>query len=145
MEPMASLAPVRELIDAHPERRWTLRRLSQVSGYSPFHLLREFQRLFHETPHQYVLRRRIDRARLLLAETEWSVTRICFAVGFESLGSFSSRFRERVGWPPTAYRGRVLDQRRRPLHYIPACHVNTYGLKPQFLRSETAAGRLSSS
>lgn len=144
MESVVSLTPVRELIDSHPERRWTLRRLSQVSGYSPFHLLREFQRLFHETPHQYVLRRRIDRARRLLAETEWSVTRICFAVGFESLGSFSSRFREMVGWPPTAYRGRVLDQRRRPLHYIPGCHVATYGLKPQFSRSQVGAVPVSS-
>lgn len=129
------LAPLRRLIDEHPERPWSLRRLAQVAGYSPFHVLRAFQRLFHETPHRYIVRRRIDRARQLLADTDWSVTRIALAVGFESPGSFSTKFRELVGWPPSAYRGRVLDQRARPLVYIPGCHVETYRLKKQFSRS----------
>jgi AraC-like DNA-binding protein len=129
------LAPLRRLIDEHPERPWPLRRLAQVAGYSPFHLLRAFQRLFHETPHRYIVRRRIDRARQLLADTDWSVTRIGLAVGFESPGAFSTKFREQVGWPPSAYRGRVLDQRARPLVYIPGCHVETYRLKQQFSRS----------
>lgn len=141
---MQDMDPLRRLIDEHPEQQWSLRRLAQVSGYSPFHLLRSFQRLFHETPHRYVIRRRIERARRLLAETTWSVTRICLAVGFESLGSFSSRFRELVGWPPSAYRGRVLDQKAHPLRYIPACHVAMYCLKPQFSRSTPAPVLVSS-
>ncbi len=140
----ANLDPLRRLIDEHPERAWSLRRLAQVSGYSPFYLLRAFQRLFYETPHQYLIRRRIDRARRLLAETNWSVTRIGLAVGFESPASFSTRFRELVGWPPSAYRGRVLDQKAHPLRYIPACHVETYRLKEQFSKSVPAPGLVSS-
>lgn len=138
------LAPLRRLIDEHPERRWPLQRLAQLAGYSPFHLLRAFRKLFHETPHQYLIRRRIDQARRLLAETNWSVTRIGLAVGFESPGSFSTRFHELVGWPPSAYRGRVLDQKAHPLHYIPSCHVETYRLKEQFSRSTPVSGLVSS-
>ena len=81
--------------------------LKQISGeawLSPHHFLRLFKQVYKETPHQYLTRRRIERARRLLLQTEMPVTDICYAVGFESLGSFSWLFRKRVGLSPDQYR-----------------------------------------
>ena len=137
-EALPDLNPLRELLDAQPEKRWLLRTLARLSGYSPFHLIRLFHAVFHETPHAYVLKRRLDKARRLLARSSLSVTEICFAVGFESLGSFSSLFRQKVGYSPTVYRARVARQGSRPFEYIPSCHAFRYKLRvsPQFSRSQ---------
>jgi len=138
---LPDLQALRELVEQAPQKSWTLARLADRAGYSPFHLLRAFRLAFHETPHRFVLRCRIDQARRLLAETTLSVTQICFSVGFESLGSFSTLFRQRVGWPPSAYRARVLAQKDKPLDFIPRCHSFQYGLDhgPQFSRSPASA------
>jgi len=133
---LPDLQTLRELVERAPGKPWTLNRLADRAGYSPFHLLRAFRLAFHETPHRFLLRCRIDKARHLLSETALTVTEVCLAVGFESLGSFSTLFRQRVGWPPSAYRARVLAQRQRPLEFIPQCHTFQYGLSgPQFSRS----------
>ena len=76
---------------------------------SPFHFIRQFEALFGVTPHQYRIRARLDRAKLLLASREWSVTNTCFEVGFSSLGSFSALFTRRFGESPSAYRRRVHE------------------------------------
>jgi AraC family transcriptional regulator len=82
----------------------TLSQLARVTCLSPNHLLRTFRKVFGGTPHQFLTERRVQEAKRLLAATELSVTDICLACGFESLGSFSSLFRKRCGSPPSEYR-----------------------------------------
>jgi AraC family transcriptional regulator len=78
--------------------------LAKVAALSPNHLLRTFKDAFHETPHQFLTRRRVQEAARLLHSTELSVTEICMTVGFESLGSFSKLFKDRTGLAPIAFR-----------------------------------------
>ena len=109
------------LIDASPHEPLTIERLADHAHVSAYHLIREFRCHYHTTPHQYLMRRRIERAKSLLADSEVSVTEICFEVGFESLGSFSDLFHRAVGWPPTVYRARCVARRREPRKFIPTC------------------------
>jgi len=78
--------------------------LAQIANLSEAHFIRSFRATFGETPHRYLQRRRVERSMFLLRETEKSVTDICFAVGFMSLGTFSRIFREIVGETPSEYR-----------------------------------------
>ena len=78
--------------------------MAGVACLSTNHFLRTFKQAFQQTPHQYLTRLRIERAQSLLTQTDHRVTDICFAVGFESIGSFSSLFRQRVGLAPEEYR-----------------------------------------
>lgn len=78
--------------------------LARVANLSPNHLLRTFKEVFGQTPHQYLTELRLERAQRLLLSTERSVTDICFAVGFQSVGSFSWLFRRRFGVSPASYR-----------------------------------------
>ncbi|MGW5362388.1 helix-turn-helix domain-containing protein [Actinopolymorpha pittospori] len=80
--------------------------LARIAHVSEAHFIRTFRATFGETPHRYLQRRRVERAMFLLRETERSVTDICFAVGFTSLGTFSRTFRDIVGEPPSTYRRR---------------------------------------
>jgi AraC family transcriptional regulator len=82
----------------------TLDAIARAACLSPNHLLRSFQRVFGRTPHQYLTEVRLDRARELLERTDHAVTEVCFAVGYESLGSFSTLFRRRFGASPEKYR-----------------------------------------
>jgi AraC-like DNA-binding protein len=116
-----TLTRVREIIDSQFSEPLDIRTLSAEARLSPYHFIRAFRGVFHDTPHQYLLRIRIQKAKELLALTTMSVTDICFEVGFESLGSFSATFHRIVGWPPTAYRARSIDQARNPRRYIPNC------------------------
>jgi AraC-like DNA-binding protein len=116
-----TLARVRDLIDSRFSQPLDIRTLSAEARLSPYHFIRSFRSVFHDTPHQYLLRIRIQKAKEMLALTDRSVTDICFEVGFESLGSFSATFHRIVGWPPTAYRARSIDQARNPRRYIPNC------------------------
>jgi len=83
----------------------TLDDLARAANLSKFHFAREFARTYGETPKAYLTRRRIERAKDLLRAANLTITEICFLVGFESVGSFSSRFRNLVGMSPTEYRG----------------------------------------
>jgi len=94
----------RDYMEAHLEAALDLRQISGEAWLSPHHFLRLFKEVFGETPHQYLTRRRIERAQRLLAGTDLAVTDICYAVGFESLGSFSWLFHRRVGMSPGQYR-----------------------------------------
>jgi AraC-like DNA-binding protein len=123
-----TLQRVRELIDAQFDRPLDLDVMARAAHFSRFHFLRAFQKTFHETPHQYLKRKRIERAKELLAESEYSITEICFSVGFESLGSFSTLFHRVVGWSPSIYRARVWEQRRNPRKFIPSCYIVQFGL-----------------
>jgi AraC-like DNA-binding protein len=81
-----------------------LARVAREARLSVGELIRRFAALFGETPHQYRLRERLDRAKRLLASSEHSVTEVCMDVGFSSVGSFSAWFARRVGRAPSAYR-----------------------------------------
>lgn len=78
--------------------------IAAVAHISPAHFSRLFRRVFGETPHRYLQRRRVERSMFLLRETDRSVTDICFDVGFTSLGTFSRTFRRIVGETPSGYR-----------------------------------------
>src|SRR5690242_9875692 len=85
-------------------------RLDDAAGeacLSSFHYHRMFARAFGETPHDFLTRLRIDRAKQLLARDECPVTEVCLSVGYESLGSFSTRFRSIVGYSPIEYRRQI--------------------------------------
>ena len=78
--------------------------MAQAACLSPNHFLRTFRQVFHQTPHQFLRDRRLEEAKRLLARGDMSVTEVCLAVGFESLGSFSSLFRSRFGVAPSEFR-----------------------------------------
>jgi len=81
--------------------------LATVAIMSPAHFIREFRRVFGETPHRYLQRRRVERAMFLLRTTDAPVTEVCFAVGFTSIGTFGRTFTGIVGCSPSRYRERV--------------------------------------
>jgi len=112
---------LRAHIDAHYAQPLTVDRLAKLAGLSRFHFIRAFHASTGRTPHQYVRERRLERARELLVNTPMPVTEICDAVGFQSLGSFSSLFRRLTGETPAEYRAK---RRRTP--YIPACFLRMY-------------------
>src|ERR1700740_34853 len=98
------LLRARDLADAHYAEPLTVADMAQAAGLSPAHFSREFRRAFGESPHTYLLTRRLERAAALLRNTERPVTEICFAVGWSSLGSFTASFRRIYGTTPSAYR-----------------------------------------
>lgn len=104
------LCQARDLLIEIPEERVSIEAIAREIGISPFHFTRQFEALFGATPHQFRIQSRIDRAKVLLAKGSYSVTEVCFEVGFESLGTFSDLFARRVGFRPSEYqrRARVL-------------------------------------
>jgi transcriptional regulator GlxA family with amidase domain len=110
-----------EFIDRHYAKPLTVAELANRARLSPFHFIRTFRAATGLTPHQYVRERRLDRARHLLSTTTMPVTEVCQAVGFTSLGSFSTLFRRSTGKSPVAYRA----SERRPV-YIPGCFMRMY-------------------
>lgn len=98
--------------------------LAAVANLSKYHFVRLFRATYGGTPMEYVSRRRIERAQDLLRATNLTVTEVCFAVGFSSLGSFSTRFRALVGESPSAFQRRYADG----APHIPGCFVFMWGL-----------------
>ena len=120
--------------------RVTLENAARKACLSPFHFNRLFARAFGETPHEFVTRRRIEEAKKLLLRDTESVTGICFAVGYESLGSFSTRFRSLTGLSPTSFRREARlafggFASLWPLYFIPACYQQ-FVLGPQSTESQ---------
>jgi AraC-like DNA-binding protein len=95
------------LIDDSDRAPLPIDAVARAIGMSPFHFIRRFDAVFGVTPHQARIAARLDRAKLLLARGEHSVTEVCFEVGFSSLGSFSALFARRVGESPSEFRRRV--------------------------------------
>src|SRR6476646_8810840 len=102
--------------------------LARAAGLSRAHFSREFRRAFGESPHAYLLTRRLERAAALLRATDRSVTEICFAVGLRSVGSFTTSFTRAYGTSPTAYRAAYPPAAMHAV--IPTCVVRFYG-RPQ--------------
>ncbi len=102
--------------------------LANAAGLSRAHFSREFRRAFGESPHAYLLTRRLERAAALLRTSDRSVVEICFAVGLQSLGSFTSSFTRTYGISPTAYRAAFPPASH--LAVVPSCITRAYG-RPQ--------------
>ncbi|MGW0435797.1 helix-turn-helix domain-containing protein [Micromonospora sp. NPDC003197] len=110
--------------------------LARIAHVCPAHFIRTFRATFGETPHRYLQRRRVERAMFLLRESERSVTDVCMAVGFTSLGTFSRTFRDIVGESPTAYRKRAVAPA------VPGCFAMAYSRPASLLeKPRDVAGR----
>ena len=101
---LARLRRVRDRIDREYAQPLDVEALARGANMSAGHLSREFRQAFGESPYGYLMTRRIERAMALLRRGDLSVTEVCFAVGCSSLGTFSTRFTELVGVPPSTYR-----------------------------------------
>jgi AraC-like DNA-binding protein len=105
--------------------------ISQQAFLSRFHFHRLFRQVYRRTPHQYLTKKRLDKAKVLLAENK-SVTEVCNDVGFESIGSFSVLFKKEIGFAPQYYRNmaykKKLDQLAQPKIAIPHCFIESYKL-----------------
>jgi len=108
---LARLRQVRDRIDREYAQPLDVEALARGANMSAGHLSRQFREAYGESPYAYVMTRRVERAMALLRRGDLSVTEVCFAVGCSSLGSFSSRFTELVGMPPSEYRRREAQAR----------------------------------
>jgi transcriptional regulator GlxA family with amidase domain len=115
-----------------PEAELSVHRLAETACLSPYYFLRLFKALMKETPHHFVTRVRIEKAKDLLAGKRHSVTDICYMVGFESMGSISRIFHDAVGWTPSIYRSRVWE-------------MTTNRLRPRYDSSRTRVQKRSRS
>ena len=102
--PDRHLLRAKDLIDARYADPLDTKALAARAACSEAHFIRQFKRAFGETPHQYLLTRRLERAAALLRSTDYAVARICMEVGLASVGSFTTSFRRAYGKTPTAYR-----------------------------------------
>jgi AraC-like DNA-binding protein len=127
LTPHKQLRLARTLLDRRYDSPITVEDLSREVALSPYYLIRAFRHAYKQTPHQYLVGRRIARAKELLRNSELSITEICAAVGFESLGSFSTLFRKVAGISPSAYRGSSRPAPARA--YIPFCVCLLHGIE----------------
>jgi AraC-like DNA-binding protein len=107
---LALLRRVRDRIDREYRQPLDVEALARGVHMSAGHLSREFKAAYGESPYSYLMTRRIERAMALLRRGDLSVTEVCFEVGCSSLGTFSTRFTELVGMPPSAYRRLAATQ-----------------------------------
>ena len=114
---LARLRRARDLMDREYAYPLDVAELAHAALMSPGHFSRQFRATYGETPYAYLAARRIERAKALLRLGDLSVTAVCMAVGFSSLGSFSARFTQLVGETPTAYR----DRDHGSLVGVPGC------------------------
>jgi AraC-like DNA-binding protein len=115
---LALLRRVRDRIDREYAEPLDVEALARGAHMSAGHLSRQFKLAFGESPYSYLMTRRIERAMALLRRGDMSVTEVCFAVGCSSLGTFSTRFTELVGVPPSVYRREVAA---RATAGMPSC------------------------
>ena len=123
--PARHLLRAKDLADANYAEPIGVADMARAARLSQAHFSREFKRTFGESPHQYLLTRRLERAAALLRTTDWSVADVCIAVGLSSIGSFTTSFGRMFGKSPTAYRAAYPPA--AALAQIPACYVRTYG------------------
>ncbi|MEU8900189.1 helix-turn-helix transcriptional regulator [Nocardia sp. NPDC048505] len=117
LDDLARLRRVRDRIDREYARPLDVEALARDAHISAGHLSRQFKAAYGESPYSYLMTRRIERAMTLLRRGDLSVTEVCFEVGCSSLGTFSTRFTELVGMPPSAYR----EQQAHATEGMPPC------------------------
>ena len=126
--PARHLLRARDLADARFFEHLDVDDMARAAGLSRAHFSREFRRAFGESPHAYLLTRRLERAASLLRMTDRSVADVCFSIGLQSVGSFTTSFTRTYGMSPTAYRAEFPPAVAHAV--IPSCVVRAYG-RPQ--------------
>ena len=139
--PARHLLRAKDLADARYFEPLGVDDLARAAGLSRAHFSREFRRAFGESPHAYLLTRRLERAAALLRTTDRSVADICLSVGLQSIGSFTTSFTRTFGVSPTTYRASFPPASRYAL--VPSCVTRVYG-RPQrrTFREDSAAAAL---
>jgi AraC-like DNA-binding protein len=122
--PARQLLRAKDLVDSRYFEPLDIPALARAARLSPAHFSREFRRAFGESPHQYLLTRRLERAAALLRSTDRSVADICITVGLHSIGSFTTSFGKAYGKSPTAYRAAFPPAADRAR--IPTCILAAY-------------------
>jgi AraC-like DNA-binding protein len=136
--PARHLLRAKDLADARYFEPLGVDDLAAAARLSRAHFSREFRRAFGESPHSYLLTRRLERAAALLRNTDHSVAEICFSVGLQSVGSFTTSFSKTYGKSPTAYRAAFppASQHAR----VPACVLRVYARRQRStFREDTGA------
>jgi transcriptional regulator GlxA family with amidase domain len=123
--PARHLLRARDLADRRYAEPLDVPELARAARLSPAHFSREFAQAFGETPHRYLLTRRLERAAALLRTTDRSVADICMTVGLRSVGSFTTSFGRTYGLSPTAYRATYPPAFERAL--VPSCVLRKWG------------------
>jgi AraC-like DNA-binding protein len=123
--PARHLLRAKDLADARYFEPLGVEDMASAAGLSRAHFSREFRRTFGEPPHAYLLTRRLERAASLLRSTDHSVVDICFSVGLQSVGSFTTSFTRTYGMSPTAYREAFPPAADQAL--IPTCVLRLHG------------------
>jgi len=142
-ELLSRLCHARDLLRDWEDEPLPVIAVARASGLTHFHFIRLFKAIFGETPHQYRSRQQIKKAKHLLILTDLSITDVCMAVGFSSLGSFSALFSRRAGMSPSEfqrrYRPTSLSERQLPATLMPGCLSLMAGIseKEQFSRRPT--------
>nr|WP_240769444.1 helix-turn-helix transcriptional regulator [Nocardioides sp.] len=136
LQNLARLRRVRDRIDREYAQPLDVEALARDAHMSAGHLSRQFKQAYGESPYSYLMTRRIERAMALLRRGDLSVTEVCFAVGCSSLGTFSTRFTELVGVPPSVYR----REGAHSTEGMPPC-VAKQITRPIRNREASAAGR----
>jgi AraC-like DNA-binding protein len=138
--PARHLLRAKDLADARYFEPLGVEDLARSAGLSRAHFSREFRRAFGESPHAYLLTRRLERAAALLRATDRSVADICLSVGLQSIGSFTTSFKRAYGLSPNAYRADHPPASQNAL--VPGCVVRAYA-RPQHrtFREDSAGAR----
>jgi AraC-like DNA-binding protein len=123
------LLRAKDLVDRRYREPLDVAALARAAHLSEAHFSREFRRAFGETPHRYLLTRRLERAAELLRQTDRSIPEICFAVGLRSVGSFTTSFGRAFGLSPAAYRAAYPPAIERAP--IPTCLIQAWG-RPRY-------------
>jgi AraC-like DNA-binding protein len=126
--PARHLLRAKDLADARYAEPLSVDDLAAAAGLSRAHFSREFRTAFGDSPHAYLLTRRLERAAALLRTTDRSVADICFSVGLQSVGSFTTSFTRTYGMSPSAYRAAYPPASGHAL--VPSCIIRAYG-RPQ--------------
>src|SRR6476469_9537183 len=123
-ELLVHLRRAKDLADRNYAEPLNLDELAAAAGVSKYHFLRAFAAVYGVTPAAYLAQRRIERAQDYLRATNLTVTEVCMMVGYSSLGSFSSKFRQLVGVTPSEYHAKFADSAPR----MPGCYVFLHGM-----------------
>lgn len=126
--PARHLLRAKDLADARYFEALGVDDLAAAAGLSKAHFSREFRRTFGESPHAYLLTRRLERAAALLRNTDRSVADVCLSVGLQSIGSFTTSFTRTFGLSPSAYRAKFPPAASSAM--VPGCFVRAYA-RPQ--------------
>jgi AraC-like DNA-binding protein len=135
--PARHLVRAKDLADARYTEPIEVADMAGAAALSKAHFSREFRRTFGESPHHYLLTRRLERAAALLRMTDWTVAEICFSIGLQSVGSFTTSFKRAFGETPTEYRAKQPSAALAAR--VPSCVLRTY-LRPQTARFKKTGG-----